>query len=494
MNDKKKEYILTDLLCSFSKKELNRLLKFVKSDFFNTDQYLIELYKEIRQLILSDYRLTPSRQLKIYRKVFDTNFKSEELNSTQSKLFHTKMSALLNLTKQFLVVEANNINSPSYHSLLYKELQKKEQWEILKRQLKRDRQNKVRTQSKDEYFYDLAYQIENGYFEYYYNNLNLFKREDNLRDCLLKLCMQFLVRVLKLQSAAITKSKLTNKLIFDFSYFEILAPLLNKEPYCSEPLIILFKIGIDLMKNKKESSYQKLLQLLEEFDDIIPHEYKVHFYTIGINYCIAKVIEGRLEYYQVMHNQYKDMDQKKLLTVKGFMDIDRLRNLVGLSCRVKDFVWAEFLTEKYRNLIKYEDKKSVHHFNLGVIHFYKNEYDLAIKHFIRVDKVNQGYDINGKMLLLKSHFDLDGEYKERSETIFRSAAHFIKNNKILTSRQKRGFLNFTNIFINLYRLKHRIGKINADRIEAKIEKMELNSDREWLLNRLTQIKRQKRFI
>lgn len=57
----------------------------------------------------------------------------------------------------------------------------------------------------------------------------------------------------------------------------------------------------------------------------------------------------------------------------ALIQITKLSNVVGASCRVGDFDWAIALVHKYCPFINASQRKSAYHLNVGVMEFYKKK-------------------------------------------------------------------------------------------------------------------------
>jgi len=119
--------------------------------------------------------------------------------------------------------------------------------------------------------------------------------------------------------------------------------------------------------------------------------------------------------------------------------------------------------------------------------FYEKDYNLALHYFIRVEPIDINYDVNCRVLLLKSHYEVDKDYDERTVQIFRSAEKFFYENKALTSYSKKGHRNFIRTLINLYRIKHFATKMTKDRLRGKLEQQDINVDKNWLFTKIEEL-------
>ena len=184
---------------------------------------------------------------------------------------------------------------------------------------------------------------------------------------------------------------------------------------------------------------------------------------------------------------YQKIEMRGLLMRGDFVDIIKLKNAVTVGCRVSAFEWSTEIIEKYKSFVDKPIRESVWHYNSGVIHFYRKDYKKALSHFIRTENINTDYDINGKVMLLKSFYENDQDYDERTMQKLRSTEKFFKENKHLSPTRKRGYRNFIRILIYVYKFRHRSTKMTLESIKERLHKQDVNSDRNWLLEKMGEL-------
>jgi len=71
---------------------------------------------------------------------------------------------------------------------------------------------------------------------------------------------------------------------------------------------------------------------------------------------------------------------------------------------------------------------------------------------------------------------------------------YIKQHRVLSKSRKGACINFANMLNNLYRIKHKEGKITLERTKTKIEQYDSIVEKYWLtqkINELTETKRRR---
>jgi len=480
-----RHFLCLELLNACSEKEIEDLSHFVSCSCFNTDKKIIQLLDALKRSVLGRKKFTEEMQIMVYNKVFSDSLSVQNLSLTQKKLFNAKLNILTRLTEQFLVIRGLDEHKAYRNDILYKKLLEKRQFWLFNRHMKKNQKAlKLEAEQGIEYY---EYQWRTGHnMLNYLHRSGLLGKEDNLSDLIYNLDVYYLLHKLGLQMTLLSVKEATQK-TYDRSDFKALSHLLDLPQYKSHPLIRVYQVTVQLMETKREDIYRELLLLLDIHTIAIPKDHLNGLYTVATNFCTQQIKSGQFTY-RDLFELYQVMDVKNLLVENDFMPELKLKNIVIAACRVGDFASAGQSVEQYYAFIRKSVRESVYHLNLGVIDFYQNDYKAALHHFIRVEPVNLNYDINCRVLMLKSYYETDEEYDERTMQIFRSTEKFFNENKSLSSKDKKGYKNFIRTLINIYRVRHQTTRMDIKRIREKLEQQEVNSDKHWLLGKIKEIK------
>jgi len=470
---KKHHFVCIELLKKFSEKEIERLIFFVESLYFNSDLYIVKLLEVLKKQVLDEPYFNNALQRMVYEHVFDKKIAITGLNVSQKQQLNHKLSALLRLVERFLVVEGLEEHQAYYNDILLQKILMKKQFKLFNRYVKRNKKQ-LKTQSKkDIQYYEHLQKIEKKVLEYLYLNgqLNI---KDNLPKLNYNLDMTYIIDKFSLHITLLHLEEVTLKK-YDASSIEAMEKLINLPQYAVHPLICIYLAIIDFTKAPNEASYHQLLLLLDIHTSAISKENLNGFYVLATNFCIRQIQTGEFDYRQLF-DLYKIMYEKDLLIENNFISINKLKTVVAVGCRVGEFEWIMGIVEKYQPFVEKVVRKSVYHFNLGVVAFYQKDYEKALHHFIRVESVNFNYDLNCRVIMMKTHYEVDREYDERTQQIYRSAEKYFNENKQLTPKKKKAYKNFIRTLINLYRIRHRATRMRLEDLKAKLELQEVNSD------------------
>jgi len=483
-----KNFLLIELLNSFTKQELSNFIEFSDCRYHNTDQHATILLKFLRDKVIFKSEFDEILQCKAFKKVFPKKPKpSQKLTKTQKSFLLAKLNVLIRLAENFLCYNDLTNNAAIKNELLLKQLLEKNQIALFKRTITKEKKIAEENTSKTMGDYNHYYNLEIYFLEYLHREGRLTK-EDNLNELNKNLDINYILNKLNIHITSLSLLNFSMK-NYNFNIYEDIKILLNKSMYTNEPLINAVTLSSNLLETNDNLYYIKLIELLDAKSKSFSIDDLKSFYTIANNFCSKKIKEGYKIYYQNVFDLYQKMDENDLIIVNNYIPMGVLKNITTTACKVEKFEWAIQMIEKYKSFINKEFRFSVYHFNSGVVSFYQNNYKTALNHFIKVNNFNLGYDIDCRMMILKCHYELDTEYDERTMRVFVIAERFIKANKKLISKDKKAYKNFIRILLNVYRVKHKASRMTIESLLSKIEKAEFISDKKWLLEKIEGLKK-----
>jgi len=488
--DKKRPVLCIELLRTFSLEELEGLEKVLSDEYFNTDVWVKKLLKTLKKYVLKSGVFDNDTQCMVYQKVFEHLPTPEDtLKKDERNWLNKKLNKLMRLAELFLSIQSLKKSDDYKCNLLYPELLARKQYQSFNRHIKRDKATLDKWANKGIAYYTQKYEIEKAVRDYLHQSGKFFTKKDNLPDLIQNLDMCYVLGKLDLHITALSMRYVPGKGQYDLTSMDATTLLLDLPQYADNPLIMLYKANVILMKTESETAYSDLLNLLNQYESVVPVEVLKVFYTSAANYCAAQIRLGKLEYNRKTFELYKIMDDKELLIDGGFVPAGRLKNVVTMGCRVKEYEWATNIIEGYRPYIREEIRDSVCHFNLGTIAFYQKDYATAHSSFIQVQQVNKTYDINVRIVILKCLYEKDKDYNDYTMQSFRSTEKFFRENKSLPTKTIMTNTNFIKILIPLYRLRHDINTTQKDieRIRMRLNKQKINSHRGWLMEKIEEL-------
>jgi len=448
--------------------------------------FSIKLLEVLKKNVINKKQLDSEAQCMIYHRVFsDSSDSKTTLSKAQKATFNAKMNVLKRLVEKFLTVEALNENDIS-DVLLDNKLLEKKLFRLLERRIKRHRQEVPPIKGANYYLHQ--YQIETNVLNYLHYQRALDK-QDNLPELNHNLDIHYILNKLNLHTTALSLMDVYASKEYDFAHIKATKVLLDLPQYSGHPLIRLHLAIIDLLTHKTHDDYTKLLDMIEYHKVAIPTDDLHAAYVVATNFCANQVIAGNLEYYKYQFELYRVMDNNNLILEDNSITPGKLKNMVSASCRTNEFEWAIQMIHKYCPFLKKGLRDNIYNFNLGKIAFYQKDYQAAIDHLYQIDNVDLDHDISRRMIMIKSYYELEDEYKETTAQLFRSAEKYIQECKPLNFKKRKAYKNFIRILINLHRIRHYVSKMGIATIEKKLENVVYISDKNWLLEKIDELKK-----
>lgn len=486
-NKKSKSFLLVELLESFSESELEGLEHFVGCKHFNTDKYVVKLLNFLRKKIIGKRKLNSENLYIVYGEVFsDLRSKKQILTKAQKATFNAKMNALTRLAERFLIIEGLEKDEVYRSDLLCRELLRKKQFKLFNRHLKRA-EKQAPTQSKDGNAYLYLYKMETNRLNYWHR-ISRLEHEDNLDMLNRYLDIYYLLNKLHLRTTAFSLMNSTQK-VYDFPDAAGIELLLNLPQYAEHSLLQMHLKVVALLTYKTHDAFTHLISFLNENITSIPMDDVRATYVVAINFCASQIRKGYTEYNHHALDLYMTMDEKGLMVEEGIIKFTKLHNAVRLGSRVGEFEWAKQMIHKHYTHIVKTIRNDVRDYNLGMIAFYERDFQTAIDYLYGVGNIDTSHDLNRRTMIVKSYYEIETEYKETTAQMFRSIEKYVKEHQILSASRKKAYKTFIRLLINLYRVRHREGKMTLESIKNKLENAEFISDKKWLMEKIEELEK-----
>ena len=462
-NSQNTPFLLVELLESFSNKEIIGLRQIINCDYFNKDQLIIKLLKVLTKKVIHKNKSNLQIQCILYKQVFNKALKNEALTKKQKSLLSAKMSKLTKLVKRFLMMEELENSKINKSDLILNVLLKKKQFRLFEKQLKEE--CKTLNGNEEKNYYDHLVKLDEIKLNYLYQNGNWIK-EDNLVELMKHLDIAYLIKKLDNTITALSFSKHKPFIEYDLSILKLLkSEYFIQYQVENNPSINIKVAVLNLMNDKTQEAYEKLLISLKKYESEISKFNLRGFYSVALNFCTNQTKRGFLEYERNHIFLYKILDKENLIAIDNTTLINDLRNIVTIGCRLKQFEWIEQIIKKYIPIANQTLRSSINNFHLSYVAFYKGAYAQSIDYLSKVDKFDFQYDLQRRLMLINSYFELDQHYLHQVAQLFRSFEAFVTKHKKMNDKDKTGLKNFIRIALNLYRLKHKVGIIKIETLK-----------------------------
>jgi hypothetical protein len=455
------------LIKSFTPREQVQFSQFLSSGFLPANKNVIKL----NQLIASGKEITKEN---IYKKVFgdgayddkklrylftDLNDAAETFLSISGFLEDKK------LRSAFLVRNLAERNCVKSYNGVVREFQEQ-------------------TDSEDvrdaDYFY----------FRYYLEHIQLSleierqKRTEstNIERVLDNLDKFYLIRKLQLCCEVYNVKNVLSINYKAFLLDEILS-YLSRNRYEETPAItIYYQILMTLMESENEEHFRRLRELLLKNEKSFSKSELREMYQYVLNYCIKKINTGNLSYQKELFETYKVIIANDVILLNHYFPQWDFKNIVTISCRLKEYSWAEKFIYSYKDKIKPDERQNAFVYNLAYLNFHKGKYSDVRNLLQKVEFTDLYYQLDTKVILLKILYELEDE--EGFEYHINAFRTYLKRNKLISDYQRQIYTNLIKYTFRLMR-----GSMNAKKVNALKSEIEANpqvADLQWLQRKIAE--------
>ncbi len=473
------------LLLVFDKKELRELEKFVESPFFNTDKSVIRLFKWLKKH-LENKKQAPTKHMTYIRTFTDKTLTTNALTPAEAQALNVVSSKLTQLVFNYLAWKKMESNKAYKQHLLLQSFLDNNAPDLFRLHFtKIYPQNKTRQISAETYYNQ--YLLEYDFSRWNLQQKRNIQQKDNLQSVSDNFVLYYLIQQLELGCEMLSFSR-AYKTLYNYDALTNALEMTALPQFRDQPLIKIYRTAVLILKNEQTTHFEQLKNLLDSHEHEIARRVLNDMYILATNFCTRRIIAGQTEYLEELFQIYQLMSEKNLLVEGEYIPVDKMKNIISVACQLRHFDWIRQLIEDSKLLIAPRFRESVYYFGIGTIHFYKGELQEAISHLIRVDDIDINYHLSGRFVLMKAYYDLDEDFSERTEQIFKSFIAYIKHNKVISTVNKEGYTNFTKTLISLYRIKHMVGKRSLEVVENRLQNYSRVSDKKWLLEKINALK------
>lgn len=485
---KKRPTLCVDLLNSFSKKELDGFSEFLTCSYFSTDKHVIMLFKALRKHVIHKHFFDTVLRSRVYEFVFKKQAAEKvKLSNAQKTALNRKLSLLLRLAEEFLAI--NNLRESKYSDIdyLYPELLKRKQHSLYKRHFKKMEDGFEHTSVKDIQHYENLAKFNELHLSYL-ETIQKIETGGNIEGCITSIDLNFLLKRLSVHHIVLGLNRYSVKQT-NSKMYEAIKELLLMPKYKNNILIKLYSKNIKLTEKLDYPSFENLIKFIDDEDGNISKTDLVGSYHNALNFCINQVRKGNFEFYKRTFSLYLNMHKKNLLLIDDFLHSTVFTNIITAGCRAKQFLKAKELCNYYKPFLIKKIRDSVYHYNLGLIAFFQQKYEVAHSNFAIIQKTNTNIDFNVRLYVLQCLFESSNSYSFQFLQSLKSTKEFFKNQKKLPPQRKKAYLNFLQIMLMLYKFIYHKSKTSISIIEEQLMKMEVVSYRVWLIEKINELKK-----
>jgi len=467
---------LFTLLETFSKNDLARFDKYLRSPFFNEREDLITLYELLYPFLKKKMGYSPEIADKklVWKSLFPTlPYKDVKMRRLSSDLTKHALSFLaIKEFKNSPLAEATFLLQPLNNIALAK------QYEHICRSAN-EISNSEAINNADFYYY--KFQILWNQYQFKLKKrtsfLEDFRQADHHLDCyyylnkLKNYCGEY-----QIKQAFSTEESI--------SIPADLFAHLEKEQLLEIPSIQAYFFVLQMFKRPEEEQYYYQLKDLLLAVTTFSNSDLYDLFTYLLNYCVRKINAGNQDFFYQLFDLYKIALDKKILLDKDRIDFQHYKNIIAISLKVKEYDWAEYFIQNYTEFLIEDKRENARNFNLANLYFSQQKYDKVIEQLSTVQYKNHFYALGCKTILLKTYFELK-EY-QALDSLIDSFRIYIRRNKRISKEVQQQYLNLLRFTKKLAGILPR-DKQGIEKINNQIQNCKALAGKNWVLEKVNEL-------
>ena len=475
---------LVRILASLSTKEVKRLQEQSNLALSKSNSKAASLL----QTLLKYHPDFPEKRLQkelIYRAAFP--------NKTFDGNYLRKQSSLLfSLTQDFLIDIKNQNDEFTREKALLSQLRERKLFRLFNLKMQSIKKEKRESNLRDSQYYQQQFELAEE-ADLYFGQLQERRFDKALQEKTDNLDAYYFAKKLKESCEMLNRSKIIAG-NYDMRMTEEIIKILSPENPLSEipPIKLYLQIFLSLKEEENEEHFHKLRQLLEENYSYFSQKEAVGMYRYARNYCIRKINTGNRTYLQFLLDLYKKQLDSKVLLTAGILSDDDYKNIITVGMQLGEKKWVFNFLHSYKEHLRPAQKENVFNYNLAVYYYGTKDYNNAIELLNTVKFTDAYYEINGKIILLKTYF-IQKEFQAFYYLLDAFKLSLMRNKKV-ANNYRNAISNFLVQFkkiVKLIELKDFTDEKNfnhkREKIEQRLQESSVIYDKDWLLKELRKI-------
>ncbi len=376
-----------------------RFRLYLISPYFNRSKTLLKAFDTISKFIDKQPKKKLSKAF-FWAKVFG----KEDLKEVNLRKLN---SDLLRIFKDFLAQEQFQKEEGRQINNLMRAVH---EWEI-------DPLKSIAIRQSEKFFKETPYRNADYYLQKYikekeyYQLVGFDKSRDaksNVEAILKDLDLFYLSEKLYFYTNSIARKKfLTHE--FQFFFIQEILAHVKEVDYELTPAVSIFYYYIVALSDLNDTTaFEKLKRIIEDNINLFTRYEANEIYTNVLNYIVAQLNSGKVQYNMDYFTIFKQMEEKGfLLEEDGRITPAKFRNATKAALRIEEFDWAESFVQKYGNLLDPELQDSTISYTRALIHFRKKEFSKVVPLLAMVEYFDITTGLTAKILLAHAYYELE---------------------------------------------------------------------------------------
>jgi len=260
----------------------------------------------------------------------------------------------------------------------------------------------------------------------------------------------------------------------------------RSSPYMHQPFVRAYYLVAQMLLEPEEEHYfRELRSLLDREAPNFPKQELHPLFVHLMNYCIdTKINAGRTDYFEELFHLYRFSLSQQIIIDKGVLDPQHYKNIITVGLQIQQFSWVEGFIREYTGLLPEADQANALTYNLAKMYFHKKDYSRVIEQLREVEYQNLGYALGGKLMLLKTYYEL-GEFLAM-DSLMDSFRIYLRRNRQISRDVQQQYMNVLRFVKKLSNLPGQNRKA-LQQVKEQIERCPALADKRWIMEKVAEL-------
>lgn len=473
---------LIKLLKTLEEEELKRLLKFLKSPFYNANPRIVQLYEYLRKYH-PEYQSPKLQKEKVFARLFpDKPFDYSK--------FTNLMSDFSQLLEEYLMLLEYKQDPFQQQKMLAKAFGRRSAYDLFEKKTM-----KLLAELEDQLFRDIAYfEKSKNLIESYFFHPQTKKYQgtvDYPEEIMHRLDQYFILSKLQLSAELLSRQKYLSK------KYEIkwLKESLKESEIASPeetPLLVVYSNLIRLLDHPETAQFHLLKEEFKTHLKKIPPSDQFFIFQQLLNYSIQQINRGVFAFNREALELYKLGLSIGTLIEKGQMTESTFSNIVSIASVLKEFDWANSFIEEYQGFLEGKIRESVCILSYGILSFRKGDHSKTIDLLQQYPFLMLLHQLKARSLIVRSWYEeyvLNEDYYEFLMAQIDAFEKFLRRDKVVSTERQEGFLNFIKVLKRLvdYRIQNKTTRSYKQKLMKKLNDYNQIMMKKWLEKKIEEM-------
>ena len=183
-------------------------------------------------------------------------------------------------------------------------------------------------------------------------------------------------------------------------------------------------------------------------------------YIYAQNYVTSQLNVGKSEYLEEVFRLYREMLEKEVFLINGYLDAGVYKNIVTVGLRLGQFDWVEIFLDKYQSYLHPFHQNAAYHYNLAAYYYTGGDYSNALRELLQIDLFDVYYHLNVRQMQLKIYFEQEED--DALHSLMDAFLSYLKRNKQVSDTKLQAYRILVKFIRKAARLRQRSYTMETD--------------------------------